>query len=360
MPALRARKLVRRALPTASTARHRPAAAREASTRAYPPSDSAVFLTTSRYYRPAWAGYRYHPAHARRLLEQRAAAAARTASTSAAASGSRSGSGRSPGRRCAHAVLQLVQAQLREAGVEVVPRIRDDPGALRSDPPEWRLRRGQLRVVRPPGSPSEARMSSAAGSAELHGLLPAARHARSRPGRADPRRRRAGARPQSQSTGRSQGRSGDPALPDPVRVALRTDTFGTSLRGPFNPLSGRGELVARARALAAALAVSLLAVSGAGGSGAQAPRRGGTSGRWDTLREPAMPQRLPCPVRQPPSSRWRHHRVWLFAGRFALGRLHVSTATSSRAEYTTTRPSRSTYHIRPEARWSDGVPVTRA
>ena len=43
-----------------------------------------------------------------------------------------------------------------------------------------------------------------------------------------------------------------------------------------NPLLERGELVARGLALAAALAVSLLAVSGAGGAGEQTPKRGGT------------------------------------------------------------------------------------
>ena len=47
-------------------------------------------------------------------------------------------------------------------------------------------------------------------------------------------------------------------------------------RGVCHRPHERGELVARGVALAAAIAVSLLAVSGAGGAPAQTPKRGGT------------------------------------------------------------------------------------
>ena len=65
----------------------------------------------------------------------------------------------------------------------------------------------------------------------------------------------------------------------------------------------RGELVARGVALAAALAVSLLAVSGAGGAPAQTPKRGGTlvigtrelrSRRVSTRSSPHAASASPC------------------------------------------------------------------
>ncbi len=121
--------------------------------------------------------------------------------------------------------------------------------------------------------------------------------------------------------------------------------------------------MARARALAAALAASLLAVSGAGGSGAQAPRVGGTlvfgtQGAGGGLREPPClnvileEQCITTGLLTPyisqkvllgafdarPDYTWRPRLV-------------------SEVDYTTKPPFTLTYHIRPEARWSDGVPV---
>ncbi len=68
-------------------------------------------------------------------------------------------------------------------------------------------------------------------------------------------------------------------------------TVRSTIRG-FEPMLSipaleRGELVARA--LAAAIAVSLLAVSGAGGADAQTPKRGGTVVFGRSF-EPAMHQ----------------------------------------------------------------------
>jgi peptide/nickel transport system substrate-binding protein len=87
----------------------------------YPPSDSAVFLTNSTYYRPNWGRYRYRPAEARGLLE---------------AEGCRPGpdgiyacDGRRLSLRLAtltgnprrQQTLEHIQRQLRRAGIEIVP-----------------------------------------------------------------------------------------------------------------------------------------------------------------------------------------------------------------------------------------------
>ena len=112
----------------------------------------------------------------------------------------------------------------------------------------------------------------------------------------------------------------------------------------------------------AAIAVSLLAVSGAGGAGAQTPKRGGTVVVASTPTEPAClnPLNLDCipgtseitalrivnrvleaPFDVDSSFRWREQLV-------------------SGVDFTTKPPFTLTYHIRPEARWSDGVPITAA
>jgi peptide/nickel transport system substrate-binding protein len=121
--------------------------------------------------------------------------------------------------------------------------------------------------------------------------------------------------------------------------------------------------VARGLAVLAALAVSLLAVSGAGGADAQAPKRGGTlvfgtQGAGGGLREPAclnvLLERCHAPglltpyisqkvllgaFEAQPDYTWRPRLVW-------------------RVDFTRTPPFTLTYYIRPEARWSDGMPVT--
>jgi len=115
-----------------------------------------------------------------------------------------------------------------------------------------------------------------------------------------------------------------------------------------------------ARALAAAIVVSLLAVSGAGGSSAQTPPRGGTvvyGGPFGepTCLSPFRPECVPgstglvlgfiagkvleAPFDIGPDLTWRPRLV-------------------SSATFTKKPPFTLTYHIRPEARWSDGVAVT--
>ena len=85
------------------------------------PLESVVFLIQSRYHRPNWSAYRYRPAHARRLLEQ--AGCRRGADGIYSCAGERlslrflTTAGIPPRER----LLALAQAQLRQAGVEVVP-----------------------------------------------------------------------------------------------------------------------------------------------------------------------------------------------------------------------------------------------
>ena len=84
--------------------------------------DSAVHLAQSRYYEPNWSAYRYRPAEARRLLEQ--AGCSRGTDGIFSCSGQRlslrfvTTAGRPPRAQA----LTLIQAQLRAAGVEVVPQ----------------------------------------------------------------------------------------------------------------------------------------------------------------------------------------------------------------------------------------------
>jgi peptide/nickel transport system substrate-binding protein len=115
--------------------------------------------------------------------------------------------------------------------------------------------------------------------------------------------------------------------------------------------------VARAAALAAALGVALLAVSGAGGADAQTPKRGGTV-VVGTLPEPgcinAYLER--CSSNLPAVGSLMSLAL---RGAFRVDPDNVYRPDLvSAVEYTTTPPYTFTYHIRPEARWSDGVPVT--
>ena len=83
--------------------------------------DSAVHLAQSRYYEPNWGAYRYRPAEARRLLEQ---AGCRRGADGVFSCGGERLSLRfvtSPVVTSRAQALPLIQAQLRAAGVEVVP-----------------------------------------------------------------------------------------------------------------------------------------------------------------------------------------------------------------------------------------------
>jgi ABC-type transport system substrate-binding protein len=115
--------------------------------------------------------------------------------------------------------------------------------------------------------------------------------------------------------------------------------------------------VIRPTALLAALAVALLAVSGAGGTGVQTPKRGGTV-VVGTLPEPgcinAYLER--CSSNLPAVGSLMGLAL---RGAFRIGPDHAFRPDLvSNVEYTTTPPYTFTYHIRPEARWSDRVHVT--
>jgi peptide/nickel transport system substrate-binding protein len=83
------------------------------------PMDSTVFFADEPFYRPAWAGYRYDPGRARRLLEQ--------AGCRRGAGGIYSCAGRrlrlrfftTAGRPEREQALQGMKAQLRRAGIDV-------------------------------------------------------------------------------------------------------------------------------------------------------------------------------------------------------------------------------------------------
>ena len=91
------------------------------------PLDSVVFLANSRFYRPNWQGYRYRPAESRRLLEQ---AGCRRGVDGIYVCGGERLSLRfvtTTGRPVRELTIRLAQAQLRQAGVEVVPVFAPPP-----------------------------------------------------------------------------------------------------------------------------------------------------------------------------------------------------------------------------------------
>ena len=116
--------------------------------------------------------------------------------------------------------------------------------------------------------------------------------------------------------------------------------------------------MARSLALAAALVVSLLAVSGAGGASEQKPRKGGPV--HTPAGEPACLNLLISACHGGPFVQlidvlphWVLGSAFVGASNFSVRPLLVSDV-----DYTRKPPFTLTYHIRPEARWSDGVPVT--
>ena len=114
--------------------------------------------------------------------------------------------------------------------------------------------------------------------------------------------------------------------------------------------------MARGVALAAAIVVSLLAVSGAGGADAQTPKRGGTLVIRVLGPEPACLNVLPMSCNQGGQAYWSEK---VLQKPFDVGPdFTYEESLVSRVDFTSRRPFTLTYHIRPEARWSDGVPIT--
>ena len=109
-------------------------------------------------------------------------------------------------------------------------------------------------------------------------------------------------------------------------------------------------------ALAAAIAVSLLAVSGAGGSPAQTPRLGGTVVYAAGTEPPCL--NILIPACSSAAAGWAVPELVLKgAFGFAPGNSLRAQLVSS-VEFTKTAPFTLTYHIRPEAHWSDGVQIS--
>ena len=280
-PALR-KRLVRQAIAygidRAVIAREA-AALNLASAAASRPLDSVVFLANSPYHERNWSTYRHRPARARQLLER--AGCRRGADGIYVCDGNRltlrfTTTAGVPRREL---MVRLAQAQLREVGIEVVPVFGPASAVLGSA--DSLLVRGDFDVLlfswvqgavdgRPRG---HLRMPAAA---ELHGLLRSPGHPRPRQRYADPRPHQAREAPEQGRREAGEGRARYPAHSEHVPLRPQDECSG---RGS-EPLQLRflehGELVARGVALAAALAVSLLAVSGAGGADVQTPKRGGT------------------------------------------------------------------------------------
>jgi peptide/nickel transport system substrate-binding protein len=110
--------------------------------------------------------------------------------------------------------------------------------------------------------------------------------------------------------------------------------------------------VARGGALAAAVVAALLAVSGAGGAGAPTPKRGGSVA--------VASVEFPC-LNVVVS---RCATALSVVSEVLLGAYEIGPGYERRprlvsyVDFTTKPPFTLTYHIRPEARWSDGAPIT--
>ncbi len=118
-----------------------------------------------------------------------------------------------------------------------------------------------------------------------------------------------------------------------------------------------------ARALAAAIVVSLLAVSGAGGAGAQTPKRGGTLVLNVAAPFGAEPACLAAAVSRchggPPRALMDYVPSAVVPGAFEIAPdLTWRPRLVSTVDVGKTLPFTLVYHIRTEARWSDGVPLT--
>ena len=101
--------------------RRSPAASMRISGRARGRSTARSFSPTSRYYRPNWSVYRYDPARARRLLEQAGCRRGADGIYSCAGERLRLRFFTTAGVADRELALQLMQTQLRQAGVEVDP-----------------------------------------------------------------------------------------------------------------------------------------------------------------------------------------------------------------------------------------------
>ena len=344
--------------------RHRPRGHRARDSgggrRIYPPPlDSAVFLPTEPSTGRNWSGYRYDVARARRLLAQAGCRRGADGIYSCAGERLRLRFVTTAGDPVRERVVELARAQLRRVGVEVEPVYAPRGALLRPD-------RSRAAISTPCSSAGWA-------SAGSSGRKSWCGHEQNWAGYCsrlttrdiqqvnrivDPAQR---ARVLNPADAKLAGRV--PALPV-VQPVLRTCRQGVAPRlhpggSQVRVLAELGGLVARGVALAAALAVSLLAVSGAGGAPAQTPKRGGTRRRWRRRASRGASTLTSCDASSSLRRQAPHGPRSRGAFRSRRARLtRTGPDLVSRVEYTTTPPYTLTYHIRPEAHWSDGVPVT--
>jgi peptide/nickel transport system substrate-binding protein len=115
-----------------------------------------------------------------------------------------------------------------------------------------------------------------------------------------------------------------------------------------------------ARPLAVLALALVLGISGASGAALQSPKRGGTLVYAQPTPEPACLS--PFGERCVPGTSWisvaRVYNLVLERPYDVGPHLERRPRLVSRVDYTRKPPFTLTYHIRPEARWSDGVPVT--
>jgi peptide/nickel transport system substrate-binding protein len=113
--------------------------------------------------------------------------------------------------------------------------------------------------------------------------------------------------------------------------------------------------MSRPIALTAAIAVSLLAVSGAGGAGAQTPKRGGTVVvAWQGGEPPCLNAWLQACTR---GSDFSELLDGVLQSAFEPGPHGWRSALASRPTFTR-EPFTVSYRVRAQARWSDGRPIT--
>jgi ABC-type transport system substrate-binding protein len=119
----------------------------------------------------------------------------------------------------------------------------------------------------------------------------------------------------------------------------------------------------RSTALTAAIVASLLAVSGAGGAEEQTPRRGGTVVVAQSADEPACLNPFDADRCRPGTSPFTlRYLFWrVLESSFDVGP-DFTWRSRLVSSFTFTRkpPFVLTYHIRPEAQWSDGTRITAA
>ena len=325
----------------------------------YQPSQSAVFLNTRSGYESNWRNYSYQPDRARDLLER---AGCRRGQDGIYSCGGERLSLRLmtiAGARQRERGLDLIAPQLRRVGIEVVLGFAPS-GALFSQI----LPRGDFDVV------SFAWFAlDEVGGEDVYGCggvlnwtgycQRLATRDLDQAGRIlDARERASCVEPGRPAAGQRCPRA--PALPDPLRAGVPK---GASERRPRaeQPLLERGELVARGVAILAAIAVSLLTVSGASGAGAQNPKRGGTVVVAIIPPEPACLNYLlgaRCGPATAAISVLAAIAPVLEAPFDAGSGYTWRPKLVSRVDVRTKPPFTLTYHIRPEAKWSDGVPVT--